>query len=105
MQKTNNITAIFPQQKGTVKRISDWFERNAKKFWDSSISFSYDVKDMPIDTSVNNIADFVLNRSTEESIELIQLINKEVENRFETNSEDFLKQSQYLKKYLKSKSK
>lgn len=105
MQKTNNITALYPNPKGTIKRISDWLERNAKKFWDSSISFSYDVKDMPIDTSVNNIADFVLNRETEEAINLIQLINKEVESRFQANSEKFAKESQDLKDYLKTKSK
>jgi len=99
----NNITAIYPEQKGTIKRISDWFERNAKKFWDSSISFSFDTKDMPIDTSINNIADFVLNRETHEAIELIQKINAEVDNRFGANSESYLKQSESLKNYLKTK--
>lgn len=105
MQKQNNISAIYPNQKSTLERITEWFEIKLNKFWTKTITLSFEAKDMPIDTSVNNIADFVLNRSTEESINLIQLINKEVESRFQANSEKFLKESQEIKAYLKTKSK
>lgn len=103
MQKNNTITAIYPNQKSTLERISEWFETKLNKFWTKTITLSFEAKDMPIETSVNNIADFVLNRDTHEAIELIQKINAEIENRFSDNSESFLKQSQDLKNYLKTK--
>lgn len=105
MQKQNNISAIYPNQKSTLERITEWFENKLNKFWTKTITLSFETKDMPIETSVNNIADFVLNRETHEAIELIQKINAEVESRFSENSESFLKQSESLKKYLKTKSK
>lgn len=103
--KTDNITAIYPNQKSSLERATDFIKNKVNHFWSKTITLSFDVKDMPIDTSVNNIADFVMNRETAESIELIKLINKEVENRFSANSEKFAKESQDLKTYLKAKSK
>lgn len=105
MQETNNITAIYTNQKSTLERISEWFETKLNKFWTNTITLSFEAKDMPIDTSINNIADFVLNRETDEAIELIKKINAEIDNRFSNKSESFLKQSQDLKNYLKTKSK
>lgn len=99
----NNLTAIYPNQKSTAERVSEWFERNSKKLLDKLFSYSYDEKDMPIDASINRIADFVLNRETHEAIELIQKINADVESRFKENSENYLKQSESLKNYLKTK--
>jgi len=99
----NNISALYPDQKGTLKRFTDWAESKINKFWTNTITLSFEAKDMPIDTSVNNIVDFVLNRETHEAIELIQKINAEVESRFKENSESYLKQSESLKNYLKTK--
>jgi len=99
----NDISALYPEQKGTLKRFTDWAESKINKFWTNTITLSFEAKDMPIDTSINNIADFVLNRETHEAIELIQKINTEIENRFSENSESFLKQSKDLENYLKTK--
>jgi len=103
MKENNTITAIYPNQKGTLKRFTDWAESKINKFWTNTITLSFEAKDMPIDTSINNIADFVLNRETHEAIELIQKINAEIDSRFENNSESYLKQSESLKNYLKTK--
>lgn len=97
----NDITAIYPNNKGIMKRVSDWFERKINHFINNTLSF--EEKDMPIETSVNNIADFVLNRETEQSIELIKMINTEIEKRLSANSEKFLKKSATIKAYLKTK--
>jgi len=99
----NNLTAIYPEQKGSLDRFLELAKKKINHFWSKTITLSYDSKDMPIETSVNNIADFVLNRETHEAIELIQKINAEVESRFEVNSESYLKQSESLKNYLKTK--
>lgn len=101
----NNITAIHPNQKSSFERATDWLKKKADHFWSKTITLSFDVKDMPIDASVNNIADFVMNRDTAESIELIKLINEEVERRFSDNIEKFEKESKDLKAYLNSKNK
>ena len=99
----NDITAIYPNQKSTLKRFTDWAESKINKFWTNTITLSFEAKDMPIDTSINNIADFVLNREIHEAISLIMAINDEVEKRFKENSESYLKQSESLKNYLKTK--
>ncbi len=103
MKSTNNLTAIYPEQKGSLDRFLELAKKKINKFWTNTITLSFEAKDMPIDTSINNIADFVLNRETHEAIELIQKINAEVESRFLANSESHLKQSESLKNYLKTK--
>lgn len=103
MQKSNNISAIYPEEKGSLTKIKSSFINCVNKFFEYTIPISFESKDMPIQTSVNNIADFVLNRNTDAAIELIKLINKEVDDRFQINSESHLKQSENLKEYLKTK--